>query len=313
MSQITADNWLAVWERVRAGQNSALEISPREQVRSFGKHVACIKSRSHDLLERLESRTVWIGTDRSRNDAFASIQSAIRQLDIAPGNPRPFCQAAIGGDSAVIKAAHALNGAKERFRRFCLETDAQALHVKRSSRRMIRRVYTLQAECCGRPNFDYLLAYQQLPVVSGLPGHIAFKDEVARRTNRITRIELLAKLRRKSGDAAARDIERVRRTPSTEVEFAIDGPTRLAKFVYLRFDGMDASGFLHRNIRTNLPVVFRLGRRLPSISFPGQPGVRTFSDRSRPTVTICKDRFLETMPVHRYVASINVQASDVSC
>ena len=313
MSQITAENWLAVWERVRAGQNSAVDISPRQQVRLFGKHVAQIESRAADLLETLESGTVWIGADSRHNDAVASIRKAILQLCIAPGHPRPFCQAAIGGDLTLIKAVHAWNEARERLRRFCLEADAQALQIERNSRRMIKRVYTLQAECCGRPNFDYLLAYQQLPVVSGLPGHIAFKDEVARRTNRITKIDLLAKLRRRSGDAAARDIARVRRTPSTEIEFAIDGPTRLAKFVYVRFDGMDASGFLHRNIRTNLPVVFRLGRRLPSISFPGQPGVRTFVDRSRPTVTICKDRFLETMPVHRYVASIKVRARKVSC
>jgi hypothetical protein len=312
MSPITTEHWLAVWERVRAGQSSAIEISPRQQVKLFGKHVAHIESRTADLLEALEFRAVWIGADRPRNHAVASIRSTVTQLDIAPGHPRPFCQAAIGGDLAVIKAVHALNEAKERLRVLCLEADAQALNVTRRPRQWFKNVYTLQAELYGRPDFDYLLAYQQLPVLTGLPELIAFKDAIARRTNRIARDVLLAKLYRMSGDAAARDIERVRRTPSSEIEFAIDGPTRMAKSMYVRFDGMDASGALCRNIRTNLPAVFRLGRRLPSISFPGQPGVRTHENRSRPTVTICKERFLETLPVRRYMASINVRASDVS-
>lgn len=313
MNSITTEHWLAVWERVRAGHNSAIEISPRQQVKLFGKHLGRIESRTADLLEALDSKSIGIGADRPRNHAVASIRSTVNQLDIAPGHPRPFCQAAIGGDRVVIKAVHALNDAKERLRVFCLEADAQALKVMRRSRRWCKYVYPLQAELYGRPNFDYLLAYQQLPVLTGLPEIIAFKDGIARRTNRIARDVLLAKLRRKSGDAAARDIERVRRTPSSEIEFAIDGPTRLAKYAHVRFDGMDASGAVHRNVRTNLPVVFRLGRRPPSISFPGQPGVRTHRGRSCSTVTICRDRFLETMPVHRYLASINVRAADASC
>lgn len=302
MNQITAEHWLSVWERVRAGQNSPIEISPREQVKSFRSHVARIESRADDVLETLEAGAVWIGADRPRNEAVTSIQSAVRQLDITSGHPRPFCQAAIGGNMALIKAVHALNEAKERFRRFCLAADSQALHVKRNSRRWTKYAYALQADLCNRPDFDYLLAYQQLPVVSGLPEHIAFKDEIARRTNRIAKSVLLAKLSRKSGDAAARDVERVKSTPSLETEFAIEGPTRLAKRLHVKFDGVDASGAMCRSIRTNLPVVFRLGRRLPSITFAGQPGVRIYEYRTRQTITICKEHFLETMPVHRYLA-----------
>lgn len=306
MTQITAEEWLAVWERVREGRHSAIEFSPREQLRLFKMQVARIESFAADVAEKLYSKAVWIGADRPRNEVVALVQQAIIQLDISPGDLRPICQAAIGGDLTFLRAVHDLNEAKERFRLFCLASDARMLQLKRNSRKLVKCVYPLQAELCRRPNFDYLLAYQQLPVLSGLPSLMTFKEEVARRTNRIARDVLLARLSRKSGDAAVRDIERVRKTPSTEIEFAIDGPTRPAKHVYVRFDGMDASGALRRTIRTNLPVVFRLGRKLPAITFPDDPGVRTFKVRNRPTVTICKEWFLETMPVHRYFAATQV-------
>jgi hypothetical protein len=301
MTPFSLEDWLAAWERLRAGQRSPIEISPRQQVRLFEKHVAHVEARSSDLLERLESKSIWIGANMPRSDAIASIRSAVHRLDIAPGESRPFCQAAIGADLALLRAAHELNQAKERFRQFCMNADSQALQLKRSLRRWTKYVYPLQAELCNRPDFDYLRAYQQLHIVSGLPELMTFSEVVARRTSRVSREALLAKLSRKSGAAAVRDYRRVKR--ASETEFAIDGVTTDSRFVFVRFDGADASGAMRRNIRTNLPVIFRLGRRLPTISYSGDPGVRSFPGRNRPMFTVRKERFLETLPVYRYLAA----------
>ncbi len=311
MTQITAQDWLFVWERVRAGRSLAVHLSPRAQLRAFQKHVGQIESSAMDLSERLYCSAVWVGADRPRSEAVPWIQDTIRQLDIESGNSRPFCLAAIGGDLKLLRAVNALNDAKARFRRFCLESDSQLLLLQRDSRRWRKHVYPLQAELSGRPNFDYLLAYQQLPILAGLPEAITFRQEVARRTNRINREILLAKLRRKSGDAAARDIDRVQSTSSTEVEFAIDGPVRLANAIYVRFDGVDVYGKEGRTIRTNMPVFFRLGRRTPSLSFSTTMDMRTHKMRRRPTVAIRKERFLETMSVRRYLERPSMSTAEV--
>lgn len=302
MNNITREDWLVVWERVSTRQKSEMEFSPREQVRQFEKHVSRIESRAAELAERLESKTVWIGANMPRSEAIASVQSAIRQLVVIPGEQRPSCQAAIGGDVATIRAAQALNEEKVRFRKFCLQSDARALAITRDSRPYYNNVNHLQAELCDRPNFDYLLACQQINCESGLPSVINFREAIVRRTNRISRSEVLARLGRLRSEAAARDIERVRKTPAAEERFAIDGPTRLGKHAYVVFDGMDRLGRTDRTIHTNLPVLFRLGRRLPTVSYSGDPGVRSFPGRKRPMVAICKERFLETLPVYRYLA-----------
>jgi len=301
MTGTTTAEWFRVWERVRLGQNSAVEFPPSEQLRLFTKHVSHIESRALDLGERLESKNIWIGAATPRSEAVCEIRNAICQLETLPGAPRPACQVAIGGDRALLLAAVALNEARERFRQFCLKCDARRLGLTYNHRQLFRSVYSVQAELCGRPNFDYLLAYQQLSIVTGLPRCISFNQEIACRTRRIDREEVLKTLGNKCGEAAARDVERVRSTPATEREFAMHGSTGTANRVAIVFDGVDALGALRRGVRTNLPIVFRSGRSAPTMVFCGDAGVRGFRSRKRPVSTICADRFLETLPVHRYL------------
>ena len=248
----------------------------------------------------------------STPEALKAILDSCRTIDIAGGasSPPPAgCLGVIAGDAELVSAIEAVNQAKATFREICISVRPQRQRIPKSrpaipSQPTSAQTIRLILSDIGRGDLNLLAAYRRFPILVGQPRQVFFCRPGSRSVYKLNRNEIHQTLSRIDHPAARTDRERLYALPQEETHLALVRAHYEHTRANVLFDGFDTLGRHRMMVCCELPIAYPVNHRaaLPIVKYPMR------KERKENTVAarigmVCKERFLESLPVHRYLAS----------
>jgi hypothetical protein len=248
----------------------------------------------------------------STPEALKAILDSCRAIDSAGGassTPPAGCIGVIAGDAKLISAVEAVNQARATFRGICAAVRPQKLRVvsdraARPNQPTYVQTMRLILSEIGRADLNLRAAYRRFPILAGQPRQVFFCRPGSRSVYKLNRNEILEGLSRSYHPAAGRDLQRMNALPEEEQHLALVGAHYERTRANILFDGFDQYGRHRFMVCCELPIVYPISHRgaLPIVKYPVPKERRAITVSAR-IGKVCKTRFLESLPVHRYLAS----------
>lgn len=248
----------------------------------------------------------------STPEALKAILDSCRTIDIPGGasSPPPAgCLGVIAGDAKTVSAVETVNQAKATFREIVAAVRPQRQRIPKSRTAFpnqptfVQTIRLILSEI-GRADLNLLAAYRRFPILVGQPRQVFFCRPGSRSVYKLNRNEILQSLSRIDHPAAGTDWERLHALPQEETHLALVRAHYEHTRANVLFDGFDKHGRHRMMVCCELPIVYTVNHRaaLPIVKYPMRRKRRESTVAARIGM-VCKERFLESLPVHRYLAS----------
>lgn len=250
---------------------------------------------------------VWVWqTDPAQ--ARTQARAVIRAVDYIDGQePKAarICPGLIGASAGTLAAARAVNQAKQELETVLAAMRGRVLLIANPDGPGDLRVDLVKHALAvmKRPRFHHKQATRQLVVLDRPPDSVRYIWARCAKIRRRSRQAVEAELRRRLQDEVSPrlldDLERVQALPPGE-DLAEVRPPHVHPRANITLEGEEGTVRLQR--RAVLPILYPAapGERLPCYrplpDQPPEPG----QNKPRADIAVARERYLETMPVHRY-------------